>query len=442
MSGRHVAVIGAGASGTIQALHLLGAGIGRVTLVEREREPGRGTAYGTVRPEHLLNVPARRMIVWPDDPGQFARWWTACGGGAEDYAPRRRFGDYLSGLLAAASDRVEIVRGEAVAIADLDAREQVALIDGRRLTADAVVLALGNLKPAPVPGVEPERLGSLHVDDPWFGDLAGGLRDTDTVLLIGTGLTAIDAALTLDALGYAGRILALSRRGLVPRASLKREASPPPLTDFPDDCAGLLRAVRRRGEAIGWREAVHEVRQAVQLLWSRAPLAERRRFIRHLRPWWDVHRHRIAPAVAERIAALQAEGRLRFAAGRIRSAEADGDVALITWRPRGAASDARLRVRRIVNCTGPELDIARAGEPLLDALLDAGRIRPDACRLGIDVDPGCRALGADGAASASLYAIGPMTRGAFWESIAVSDIAAQARSVARRLSADETGDSI
>jgi uncharacterized NAD(P)/FAD-binding protein YdhS len=307
--------------------------------------------------------------------------------------------------------------------------------DGRTLMADAVVLALGNLRPAAVPGIAPERLGSLHVDDPWFGDLAGGLRDTDTVLLIGTGLTAIDAALTLDALGFAGRILALSRRGLVPRASLKREAAPPPLADFPDDCVGLLRAVRRRGEAIGWREAVHEVRQAVQRLWSRAPLAERRRFVRHLRPWWDVHRHRIAPAVAERIAALQAEGRLRFAAGRIREAVADGDAALVSWRPRGAAADRQVRVRRIVNCTGPELDIARAGEPLLDWLLCAGRIRADACRLGIDVDPQCRTLGREGDASASLFAIGPITRGAFWESIAVSDIAAQARAVARRLAA-------
>jgi uncharacterized NAD(P)/FAD-binding protein YdhS len=435
VSARHVAVVGAGASGTIQALHLLDAGIGRVTLVEREREPGRGTAYGTVRPEHLLNVPARRMIVWPDDPDQFARWCTERGGGPEEYAPRRRFGDYLSGLLAAASDRVAVVRGEAVAIAADGGCERVALADGRALAADAVVLALGNLRPAPVAGVLPSRLGSLHVDDPWFGDLADGLGAADTVLLIGTGLTAIDAALTLDALGFAGRILALSRRGLVPRASLKREPSPPPRADFPADCAGLLRAVRRRGEAIGWREAVHEVRQAVRLLWSRAPLAERRRFIRHLRPWWDVHRHRIAPAVAERIAALQAEGRLGFAAGRIRSAEADGDAAAVTWRPRGGGADRRLRVRRIVNCTGPELDIARAGEPLLDALLGAGRIRPDGCRLGIDVDPQCRALAAAGEPSGSLYAIGPMTRGAFWESIAVSDIAAQAGAVARRIAA-------
>lgn len=434
MTGGHVAIVGAGASGTIQALHLLRRGVGRITLIERERRPGRGTAYGTTRPEHLLNVPARRMIVWPEDPDQFARWWTERGGGPEDFAPRMRFGDYLCGLLAEAGDRVATVAGEAVAVtAGARGGETVALAGGGAVAADAVVLALGNLRPAPIAGIDPARLDGLYLEDPWFGDPADGLGDGDAVLLIGTGLTAIDAALTLDARGFRGRILALSRRGLVPRASLKREASPPPHEDLPVDCVGLLRAVRRRGDEIGWREAVHEVRQQVQSLWAAAVPAQRRRFIRHLRPWWDVHRHRIAPAVAERIDALQAERRLRFTAGRIRGAEPGGEAAIVAWRPRGGAADERLAVRRIVNCTGPELDIARAGEPLLDALRAAGRIRADGCRLGIDVDPASRALAAGGAPSATLSAIGPMTRGAFWESIAVSDIAAQAEAVAARL---------
>src|SRR5688572_22511720 len=220
---RRFAVVGAGASGTVQALHLLREGAERVVLVEREREPGRGTAYGTRRPEHLLNVTAHRMSVWPDDPEEFGRWFGARGGAADDYAPRMQFGDYLSGLMAAAGDRLELVCGEAVAVEAADGGERVRLGDGRGLDADAVVLALGNLRPAPVRGVDPARLGALYVADPWYGGFAEGLDEDDTILLVGTALTAIDAALTLDATGFRGKILAVSRRGLTPRPHLRRE---------------------------------------------------------------------------------------------------------------------------------------------------------------------------------------------------------------------------
>lgn len=432
MSVRHAAVIGAGASGTIQALHLLREGIDRVTLIEREREPGRGVAYGTRRPEHLLNVTASRMIVYPDDPGHFARWFGERGGEADDYAPRMLFGDYLCELMREAGDRLEVVAGEAMDVAG-NGRQCVRLRDGGAVEADAVVLALGNLRPATPPGIDPAALGQLYVDDPWFGGISDGLGEHDRLLLIGTGLTAIDAALTLDAGGFRGRIIGISRRGLAPRAHLKREpvAGSPEL--FPRRIVELLRAVRRRGEAIGWREAVHELRPVTQQLWSGASPEERRRFIRHLRPWWDVHRHRIAPAVAARIETMQQEGRLSFAAGRILAAVRDGAAAQVTWRPRRSEAAETLRAARIVNCTGPDIDIARCGDPLLDTLLASGRIRPDNCRLGIDVDPESRVVDRNGKASDGLAAIGPMTRGAFWESIAVPDIAVQARDVAKRL---------
>jgi uncharacterized NAD(P)/FAD-binding protein YdhS len=429
----HVAVIGAGASGTIMALHLRRAGVARVTLVERERVPGRGTAYGTVRPEHLLNVTAQRMIVYPHDPGHFARWFGKRDGSADDYAPRMLFGDYLTAELAAA-DGIGVVAGEAIDVTpDADGGERVTLRDGRAIAADAVVLALGNLRPAPLPVFDLDALGEVHVDDPWFGAFAEGLGEDDTILLIGTALTAVDAALSLDAAGFRGRILAVSRRGLLPRAHLKREPVAGPAPDYPQGGSALLHAVRRRAREIGWREAVHELRPATQTIWDETPLAARRRFLRHLRAWWDVHRHRIAPAVAERIETMAGEGRFTLAAGRILGAGRDGDGAIVTWRRRGAEAAEEARVRRIVNCSGPELDIARAGEPLLRALAAAGRIRPDPCRLGIDVDLDSRAVDARGLAVPTLSAIGPITRGAFWESIAVPDIAVQAKKVAERI---------
>ena len=205
-----------------------------------------------------------------------------------------------------------------------------------------------------------------------------------------------------------------------------------PLEPLPADCLSLLRRVRRRSAEVGWRSAVHELRNITQAIWAAASLEERRRFLRHLRPWWDVHRHKIAPAVAATIGRMEEEGRLRFAGGRILSIVPDGAV---RWRPRGRGDDQGLRAARIVNCTGPELDIGRAGERLLDALLARGRIRRDPLRTGIDVDTDCRAIAADGSDSETLYAIGPVTRGTFWESVAVPDIRVQAQRVARQIAA-------
>ena len=434
MNGLRAAVIGAGASGVLQALHLARAGA-EVILIDRGRAPGRGVAYSTVRPEHLLNVPARRMSAFSDDPDHFERWYGALGGGGgEDFAPRMVYGDYLAQLLGEAG--IAPRAGEAVGLAPDGA---VRLADGGAVAADAVVLAPGNFRPATPPGIDPDALGPLWAADPWAADLVEGLGAGDVVLLVGTGLTAVDVALTLDATGFRGRIVALSRRGLTPRSHGRREPNVTPLEDLPARCVSMLRRVRARSDEIGWHGAVHELRAVTAGLWRAASGAERRRFLRHLRAWWDVHRHKVAPAVGARIEAMQAEARLMVAAGKLVSAQAEEGRALVRFRARGGDAVESLLVARIVNCTGPELDIVRAGEPLLDSLLAQGAIRPDPLAIGIDVDAECRAVGADGRPSATLSVIGPVTRGAFWESVAVPDIRAQAERVAARLILRDAG---
>lgn len=423
-----IVIVGAGASGTLQALHLARAGADAV-LVERARRPGRGVAYGTTRPEHLLNVPARRMSAFADNVGHFSRWWadrTDDAATEEDYAPRMVYGDYLAGLLAESG--VPVVPGEAVDVAD----GAVTLADGRSLAADAVVLAPGNFRPGTPRGIDVAALGDLWVDDPWAGGL-DGLDSKDVVFLLGTGLTAVDVALTLEAEGFRGRIVALSRRGLAPRVHGLREPVVAAREDLVPSCLAMLRRVRQRSEEVGWRSAVHELRTVTQWLWGAADPAERRRFLRHLRPWWDVHRHKLAPAVGATIGVMQAEARLAVAAGRLVSIAPVEGAAEVRFRLRGQDEVQHLRAARIVNCTGPEMDIGRAGEPLLDALLARGTIRRDALGIGVDVDADCRAIGADGAASETLSVIGPVTRATFWESVAVPDIRMQAARVAGRL---------
>ena len=438
MSVRHVAVIGGGFAGTLQAVQLLRHGIERVTLIERARTPGRGAAYSTSHPDHLLNVRASSMSAFADAPAHFADWHSDRGGEPSGFAERRQYGAYVEEILAAAREeagsRLDLVQGDVVALEQRGGSEVVVLDDGAEMAVDAAVLAIGNLPPDAPPWLGSAGLApGVFVDDPWAFDFAAGLWPEDTVLLIGTGLTMVDAALVLDAAGFRGRTLALSRRGLLPRAH-SDPVPVPPLGEEPDaTCVGLLRFVRRSASRMAWREAVDQLRPVTQQLWSRASVAERQRFLRHLRPWWDVHRHRIAPSIADRIRSMEEAGCLEVSAGKIRSVRSDPGGAIVTWRDRGGREDRSLKVARIVNCTGPQRDIRRAGEPLLDRLLAAERIRPDPCGIGIDVDKDSRVLAPDGAASARLSAVGPMTRGTFWEIVAVPDIRVQVEGVARRL---------
>ncbi|MDR6787444.1 putative NAD(P)/FAD-binding protein YdhS [Sphingomonas sp. BE138] len=434
---RHVAIVGGGFSGALLAINLLRHDGPRATLVERRpAQLGRGVAYSAAHEDHLLNVRAGNMSALPDDPDHFVRWLTHNAlGDRTTFVPRRVYGRYLREMLEAAAaahpHRLTLVEDAVGAIAP---DGTLTLGNGGTLAADAVVLALGNLPPHTPPGLDPDALPAhVYRGDPWAGDIAAGLTDDDTVLLVGSGLTAVDAALLLDSSGFRGRTLAVSRRGLAPRRHADAPARPG-LSERPAaTLSALLRHVRTRSDAIGWRAAVDELRPVTQMMWGAADAATRARFLRHLRPWWDVHRHRLAPAVADRIDALVAGGRLEVAAGKLVAAHPDGDHAIVDWRARGTSGVRRTRVARIVNCTGPQGDLLRTDEPLLRDLLGKGMIRPDALRIGLEVDAQSRVVDAAGRAAGHLYAIGPMTRGGLWEVVAVPDIRQQNWTLARRL---------
>ena len=440
--GDHVLIIGAGFSGTLLAINLLRHEGPRATIVERRGgQVGRGVAYSAAHPDHLLNVRAGNMSALPDEPDHFVRWLEARGqGGRTTFVPRVAYGEYLREMLdaarAAAPGRLKLVEGEAVDLRDTGDGVRLDLADGGTVAGDSAVLAVGNLPPHDPPGLDGASLPpGLYSPDPWAADIGRGLRDDDTVVLVGTGLTAVDAALLLEAGGFRGRVLALSRRGLAPRRH--RDGQPPcaPVAERPAGAvSGIVRHVRARAAADGWRVAVDELRPMTQIMWAAASADERARFLRHARPWWDVHRHRLAPAVADRIDAMAADGRLTFAAGKPLGAEVDGDALLLRWQPRGREAAETVRAARIVNCTGPQGDLTRSREPLLRRLLDRGAIRPDPLRLGLDVDAGARVVGRDNTPSDRLHAIGPMTRGGVWEIVAVPDIRWQSWNLARRLS--------
>lgn len=435
----HVAIIGAGFSGTLQAINLLRHDGPRATLIERAPEPGVGLAYGAAHPSHVLNVRAGNMSALPDDPGHFVRWLEARGiaDAATAFIPRVMYGEYLRQMLdetrAKAGERLTVIQGE---VSDVEVGETATLTLGdRTIHADVAVLAVGNLPPHSPPGLDPDTLSAdWYSGDPWDPAMPKGLTEDDTVLIIGTGLTMIDVALTLDAHGYKGRIVALSRRGLLPR-SHGPGAEWKKIDERPDTSASsLLHNVRLRAEAIGWRNAVDELRPFTQPMWGNATEDQRARFLRHLRPWWDVHRHRLAPQVHDRLHAIIGRGQLTVHAGKTEAFEEGPDGVTVTWRPRGSDGTQSITARRVVNCTGPLTDLARTHEALLRKLAARGVIRADEARLGIDVDNQAQTINAQGQINPALYALGPMTRGAFWEIVAVPDIRQQTWNLARRLS--------
>ncbi|MDB5696340.1 MAG: FAD-dependent oxidoreductase [Sphingomonas bacterium] len=436
---QHLLIIGGGFSGTLLAINLLRHDGPRATLLERRRAQfGRGVAYSAAHPRQLLNVRAAGMSAFPDEPDHFARWVMAKGAGRQDFVPRAFYGEYLRDTLAVErrgrEGRLALVAGEAI---DLDTGETMAaqLADGATLAADGIVLATGNLTPHAPAGIDADAMPpGCYVADPWRADLAAGLGQDDTVVLLGTGLTAIDAALQLDASGFLGQVLALSRRGLTPRRH--RDGLPPldGLHEVPDrPLSRLVADVRAVAEQIGWRAAVDAYRPVTQRLWAASDATVRRRFMRHLRPFWDVHRHRLAPAVADRIDALVAGGRLRFAAGKVQGCQAEQGGLTLRWRPRHGGAVTVTRAARVVNCTGPQGDLTRTDEPLLRKLLERGMIRPDPLRLGLDVDARSQVVARDGSVDGRLQCIGPMTRGALWEVVAVPDLRRQTWNLARRL---------
>lgn len=397
-------------------------------LIDGSGRVGRGVAYSTTEPSHLLNVPAERMSAIAGEPDHFARVYEAHGGNRHGFAQRRLFARYLRGILdeAAAKGCIEIIQATAISGARASGGWRVDFDDGSSIEAQALVVAAGNQEPASLNAFNP--VGDRFIRNPWGEQARTAVRDLaatdETALIVGTGLTMVDLVLSLDAAGHRGKIVALSRRGLAPRSHADAAPAAVELRDVPlGSVRGLLRWLRRRSAEVGWRSAVDSLRPHSHAVWQSLDAGQQRRFLRHARPYWDVHRHRIAPEVGERITQLIGQGRLELVAGRVISA-CDTDRGLeVTYRPRRATIDRSMIVGYAFNATGPLHAIAETKDPMLRSLLDSGAAQPDHLNIGLAVDGTCRA-------GEHLWAMGPLTKGRYWEIIAVPDIREQAAAVA------------
>ena len=451
-----IAIVGAGFSGTALAIHLLRQRAItplHIVLVDPRTEIGAGVAYATRDYPYPLNVAAGQMSLDSSRPRDFLDYLCEQGIHAVpgDYLPRQVFGEYvreqfrLARTHAAADTSCTHVAARALQLRRRTGGGfELWLDNGTAVRADEVVLALGNAAPA-VPAECAALAGQpCFINDPWnIGQVQG--QNLESVLLIGSGLTMIDAALRLAAIRPRLRhIHVLSRHGLLPctQATEPRPPRNPPVEHTLAEAGGsvrkLVRGLRRlmqENHAAGgdWREVIALARPRLAATWRSLDASQRARFLRHVRPLWEVHRHRVPEGPLNAVRTLQRLGVLQVHAGRLEGLTPVDDAIEVQWRPRGAGKSRAWLVDLVVNCTGPDARADRRDDPLVQSLLANGFLKRDQHALGIDVAPDGRVLNSAGAPVDHLHYIGPWLRARDWEATAVPELREQAAQLAHRL---------
>ncbi|MFN6483293.1 MULTISPECIES: FAD/NAD(P)-binding protein [unclassified Nostoc] len=450
-----IALVGAGFSGSLVAAHLLKTANRPllIKLIERSHDIGKGVAYSTDTISHLLNVSAGKMSAFPDDPSHLLRWlnynrselgaFLPSDLNASSFIPRQIFGLYIQSILeeaeatASSNVRLERVIDEVVAVEPQAKGAIVSLSSSRTFVADKIVLALGNAPSAP-PGSQPsEDNDTPYLRHAWSAEALAELEPDAPVLLIGTGLTMVDMVVSLHDRNHRGKIYAVSRRGLSPLPHQSTKPYPAFLTPdtAPKTVRGLLRRIRSEVQTAAvqgynWRSVIDSLRPITQQLWQQLPRVEQKRLLRHVTPYWDVHRHRIAPKIGKIVQAMLDSGQLTITAGRIQGYQAAVDAVAVTVRQRQTQRNQVLQVSRVVNCTGVQANYQRSPQPLIANLRTQGLIRPNDIGLGLDTTPDGAVLDAQSKRSSLLYTLGTPRKGNLWETIAVPELREQAQALA------------
>ncbi|MDB5270995.1 MAG: hypothetical protein JWP58_4035 [Hymenobacter sp.] len=445
-----ITVVGGGFAGTALVLQLrrqpalVGA---EIHLIELRDVPGPGLAYNARRPEYLLNVRPGGLSLYPDEPNHFADWLKTqpeSAAGLPEFSSRAAYGRYLREELARelATAAVRWHHTTAVAAPLLpNGRRAVQLANGTVISSDIVVLALGNFPPPPPAGPDQRYLQhpGYHAD-PWaIGNLRRIGPDED-VLLIGSGLTAVDVLLALRQDGHRAPITVVARHGRWPSAHGPVMAAYPsfyPELASETTVTGVVAVYKRHlksaaAQGLEWRAVLDSLRPDLGRIWAAWPLAEQRRFLQHLAGLWAVARHRSPPQNAEAVAALTAAGLVQLHIGTVREILPDGNRLRVGVRAHGP-DICWHTADHVVSCAGPLLDYSRISAPLVVSLRDAGDLTPDPLHLGLLTDAHGALLNTAGAVSPGLFTLGPSRRPAYFESTAVPELRQQAAALAAYL---------
>ncbi|WP_067701941.1 FAD/NAD(P)-binding protein [Erwinia sp. ErVv1] len=452
MAEREIVIVGGGFTGTALAIHLarLGHAGLRVTVIEPRERLGQGVAYSTDDPTHRINVPASRMQLSAEEEGAFDRWYRASDAFIADpdaqwsdgsvYPQRGQFGRYIAAQFDHQAEHAPVrlvhVRDRAVALDN----GVVVTASGERYRADELVLAISHPPPA-LPKVLTRSLSGHRgvIANPWQQDALARVGKEEQVAIMGSGLTMSDVVASLHRQGHRGKITVFSRRGQLPRDNLSGswDARPLDYQQSPTTVRGWLRRIRREvalgaKENLPWQRVLDDIRLNGQRIWQQLPLKEQQRFLRHLRPWWDVHRYRIAPQVSAVLELLQISGQLTVLAARLERVERKGSTLALTLARREGTQQTLLADRLIIT-TGPAQGALLNSDALLSQLAAEGVIQADPLALGIRVDDASRTVNAQGQSNAHLWVAGPAARGHFGELMGLPQVAEHAVFIAHQL---------
>lgn len=447
-----VGIIGAGFCGMMVAYHLLQQSKSKdgqrleIYLFDGRHEPGKGAAYSTSAATHLLNVPAAVMGASAKRPEEFFDWLKTNNHAfaGSDFVPRRLYAQYLGALLQGAlrdrDERIQyhFVNEEVVGIAARKTEDNsqgfvATCRSGLKIPIDIGVLAIGNSLPQTLPAFAAVKNDRNYFENPWNEAVYKGLSDCKTLLIVGTGLTAIDIVLEAEAQGFQGKYHLISRHGLLPRPHVEPNNTAPTksiaLAEVENLSPYLLcKALRTLAKSVPtWQLIVDALRPKLHTIWQQWEVAEKAQFLRHLKPLWEVHRHRAPPQSLNILKQLEQAGRLTQHAGRLLSAEQNSADIRVRFKQRGDGKVHEVLTARVINAIGPHADLTRSTAPLLQQLLNSKIIEVDPLHIGIEINPD---FSVATSTTKNLFALGPLAKSLFWESTAVRELREQAEAVA------------
>jgi uncharacterized NAD(P)/FAD-binding protein YdhS len=442
-----VGVIGGGFTGAASAIACL-ARIPepfRLVMIEPSAALGRGVAYGSHHPLHLLNVRTRDLSIRASQPGDFLNWAFRQLDQGENHAglhealahtflPRQLFGEYVRQRLFETVEQRPDVELSVMPTAARALRAErggylIELDRGGPVLCDAVILATAY-------GVQAASAkGALA---PFEALPAERLARAQSIAVIGSGLTMVDVLIGARRDGFQGVATIISRRGQLPGPHAAKGVLPQHLALPRSRRVSMLEASLRiaceMAEEVGtpWQAVINGLRASLQDIWQGLPVTEQARFLRHLRPFFDAHRHRLPMEVHARLMGEFDKGRAVLLRGSVGNVERSGEGFRLEILRRGATIPEIMEADLAFACSGfkPDLD-----QPLIKTMIDAGLARPDAHRLGLAVEPNGQVLGRGSEATRGLFAIGPLCQGTLWEITAVPEIVRQADAAATNLAA-------
>jgi uncharacterized NAD(P)/FAD-binding protein YdhS len=393
-------------------------------------------------------VRARDLSVFADRPGDFLNWvFHHLDQGENDaglleglghaFLPRQLFGEYVRQRLFEAAEARPDVASNVVTTRATSCRRVgsgfLIRTDGAEtFTTGVVIVATAYGLP------DLSTTGALAPFDFVPSEQFTSAR---SIVLIGSGLTMVDVLINARREGFAGTATVISRRGQLPREHAAKgvvpKEMPLPRTKKLSRLTSSVRIACEAAEVHGtpWQAVINGLRPSLQAMWQSLNVEEQSRFLRHVRPIWDAHRHRLPSEVYRRLRREFDQGRTELLHARVVDvARYDGGFT-VTFRRRGSTTAETLRADLAFDCSGHKPDL---GSPLIRSLFSHGLAHPDAHNLGVAVTPNGQVLGRRGVVTPGLFALGPLCQGSLWEITAVPEIVQQADAAAAAVASRHT----